>query len=320
MQVNTVLGPVESGALGPTLIHEHVTVADHSLRFALGERFYNAQRVEDTAVQMLTRAREDCGVRTIVDGTAINLGRDLGLLQRVARRSGVHIVASSGFYFQDDPWLSFIKRDQAYDVLLDECENGMEGTGVLPGILKCAVGEPGFTRVIRMVFNATGRVSAKTGLPIFVHTTPSAKDGHEALDLLEAAGADLRRVVAGHCGDSTDYDYLESLLKRGCYLGIDRFAHWHREPDGLQWRTGVVVEMVRRGWAQRLLLSHDLSAYTGFNETMAHLNRPDHVMTLKSDYCVVHEKVVPLLLQLGVGQDDVDQMLVHNVQNLFEGH
>ena len=36
--INTVLGPVSTDALGQTLMHEHITCADWSMRMAFGDR------------------------------------------------------------------------------------------------------------------------------------------------------------------------------------------------------------------------------------------------------------------------------------------
>ena len=42
------------------------------------------------------KAAYDEGVRTIVDVTTFDLGRDIGLLEEVSRGSGVHIIACTG--------------------------------------------------------------------------------------------------------------------------------------------------------------------------------------------------------------------------------
>ena len=39
MKINSVLGPIDTADLGPTLMHEHVTCADWSLRMNFGDLF-----------------------------------------------------------------------------------------------------------------------------------------------------------------------------------------------------------------------------------------------------------------------------------------
>lgn len=107
--VNTVLGPVESKQLGQTLMHEHITCADWSMRMNFGDKFPQYDKLVEMAAGQLKKLKS-YGVDTFVDGTAINLGRDIHLLRDVAEKSGMNIVASSGFYYQEEAWLAM--RDE----------------------------------------------------------------------------------------------------------------------------------------------------------------------------------------------------------------
>ena len=109
MMVNTVLGPVAAEALGQTLMHEHITCADWSMRMNFGDKFLQYDKLVEMAAGQLKKLKE-YGVTTFVDGTAVNLGRDIHLLRDVAQKSGMNIVASSGFYYQEEAWLAM--RDE----------------------------------------------------------------------------------------------------------------------------------------------------------------------------------------------------------------
>ena len=104
MMVNTVLGPVAAEALGQTLMHEHITCADWSMRMNFGDKFLQYDKLVEMAAGQLKKLKE-YGVTTFVDGTAVNLGRDIHLLRDVSERSGVNVVASSGFYYQEEAGL-----------------------------------------------------------------------------------------------------------------------------------------------------------------------------------------------------------------------
>jgi phosphotriesterase-related protein len=70
---------------------------------------------------------------------------------------------------------------------------------------------------------------------------------------------DLTRVVIGHSGDTDDLGYLEELIAAGSILGMDRFGI-----DGFlttAQRVAVIAELCRRGYADRMVLSHDASCY-----------------------------------------------------------
>ena len=65
-------------------------------------------------------------------------------------------------------------------------------------------------------------------------------------------GVDLEDVVMGHCGDTTDIDYLLKIADGGSILGMDRFG-----VDfviSMQQRVDTIAEMVKRGYADQLTL------------------------------------------------------------------
>jgi len=90
--VRTVLADVAPEDLGLTLGHEHLvarppeTVSDPDLRL----------EDEDAAARALASFRE-AGGGALVEMTTVDYGRDVHALQRIARRSGVHVIAATGF-------------------------------------------------------------------------------------------------------------------------------------------------------------------------------------------------------------------------------
>lgn len=98
MKIHGVLGPLDTAALGQTLMHEHITCADWSMRMNFGSRFFEFDQVAAMAAAQLKKAKA-LGVTTMVDGTRINLGRDIRLIREVAQRAEINIIASSGFYY-----------------------------------------------------------------------------------------------------------------------------------------------------------------------------------------------------------------------------
>ena len=93
-QVNTVLGPVDSADLGFTLSHEHVTLGAAGAA-ATYPGFQDRQAIADAATTALSEAYEG-GVRTIIDVTTFDLGRDVSVMVEVSRRSGVHVIPCTG--------------------------------------------------------------------------------------------------------------------------------------------------------------------------------------------------------------------------------
>lgn len=315
--INGVLGPIDTAELGPTLIHEHVvTCCDWSMRMALGSLYYDEEEGLRVAVEQLKRAKAH-GIRSMVDGTPINLGRDVRSIIRAARESGINVIASSGFYHQEEAIAGVKSEDELAELLYKDCTLGMQDTEALPGILKCAADWKGFTPYIVKLLNATARVSVRTKLPIFAHSIPELHQGGALMDLFESYGVPANAVVIGHHGDTEEIDYLESVLQRGCYLGLDRFGVVTANPSTrAENRADTLAALVRRGYADRLLISHDYAPYNGFWPSWEEFCQPGYSYGL--DFCYFSEVIVPLLLERGLQQEEIDLMLRDNPKRFFE--
>ena len=81
------------------LSHEHVLCVSHAMKIGFGDKWFSTCEVIDKAVQALQQVKAECSVDTIIDGTPLNLGRDVPMLQEISRRSGVHIILSTGLYY-----------------------------------------------------------------------------------------------------------------------------------------------------------------------------------------------------------------------------
>jgi phosphotriesterase-related protein len=157
---------------------------------------------------------------------------------------------------------------------------------------------------------AVAQAHAETGAPIMVHNRPAGNTMAEVRRVLGEEGVDPRRVQLAHVGDSTDVDLLAGLAEEGFLLGMDRFGI---DPIlGFEDRVATVVELCRRGWAHRMVLAHDASCYIDWIQ-------PDLLQFMPNwNFLHIHQDVVPALLERGVTQDQIDQMLVSNPRDWFE--
>lgn len=101
--VTTVTGPMKAAELGFTLMHEHIVVGSWAMRQAF-PGWMDRDAVVRSAVAALRAARE-LGVGAIVDTTPINLGRDIHLIREVSERAEMPIVATTGLFWTEEPWL-----------------------------------------------------------------------------------------------------------------------------------------------------------------------------------------------------------------------
>lgn len=312
--IHTVLGLLPVDQMGLTLAHEHICCGDWSMRANFGPRFCPEEELLARAVDQVNRAKA-AGVATIVDGTAINLGRDIHLLRQVSRLTGVNLVASSGFYDQDEPWLAGQSEAYLFDLLDGECKYGIAGTDSRPGIMKCAVGSHGLTATREKILRLTARVAVENHLPLFCHHEASTRLGPQILDLLCGEGLAPQRIILGHAGDSEDLDYILSLLDRGCWIGQDRWPYDGRF-NTVANRLQVMVELKKRGYLDQVIVSQDLCVYLGFWEPMADTFAREALYE-QADFTYLFQVVFPLLEQAGLTQAELRKLVTDNPQTFF---
>src|SRR3981081_4018677 len=222
--VETVQGAVDAGELGVVLAHEHVRFRDEAVAAQWPER-YDEQGELDAALEAVAAAKSK-GVETIVDATAMFGGRDVRFMKRVADQTGVRIVACTGIYSYDYLPHYFANRDvdAMADHFVADIESGIQGTDIKAAFLKCAADEPGVTENVEKIHRAVARASVRTGAPIMAHSMPAVATGPRQVEIFAEEGVDLSRVQIAHCGDTDDIDYIEGLLERGVYVGLDRYG------------------------------------------------------------------------------------------------
>jgi phosphotriesterase-related protein len=309
-KVNSVLGVVDTEDLGFTLVHEHILVADWSMRQAFHDWVDRDALIEE-AVRELCAAKQR-GAQTIVDVTPIDLGRDIDVLREVSERAEMLIIAATGLYHLEQPWLQNWEVDRLVEFLIRDIENGIQGTSSKAGIIKAATGPLGVTPANRKCLQIAARLHLATGLPITTHTEAAQHTGLAQQDLFAEEGVDLRRVIIGHCGDTDDLDYLEEILKRGSFIGMDRFGVEYRFPTAK--RISTVVELCQRGWAHRIMLSHDHSCYIDWAPREA-------LRSLLPNWSLGHipAEIIPALREAGVTPEQIHTMTVKNPARLFAG-
>jgi phosphotriesterase-related protein len=313
-QVQTVLGPVDAGALGRTLMHEHVFVLTAEVQQNYPEEWGDEDARVADAVRRLSELPKH-GIDTIVDVTAIGQGRNVPRVARIARQvPGLNIVVATGIYTFDEVPLFFTRRppEAMTDFFVRDITEGIAGTGVKAGMLKCAVDEKGLTKGVEQVLRSVARAHRRTGIPVTIHTHAAGQHGPAILEVLKQEEANLDRVVLGHSGDAVeDPGYLERMAEAGLTLGMDRFGIDHFAP--FEARAALVVELWRRGLADRMVLSHDTCCYIDWFA-------PGSLDDLKHwHYLHVSQDVLPYLRDHGVSEDDIDTMLVDVPARILAG-
>jgi phosphotriesterase-related protein len=197
------------------------------------------------------------------------------------------------------------------NLFVRDLTEGIAGTGIKAAVIKCATDRPGITPGVERVLRACAQAHLATGAPITTHTHAASKRGLEQQRIFAEEGVDLGCVVIGHCGDTDDLGYLEEVIANGSILGMDRFGidGYLPTPE----RVKVVAELCRRGYADRMVLSHDASCYLDWipgevpPSTMPNWN-----------YLHISRDVVPALREAGVTDGMIDTMLIDTPRLYFE--
>ena len=262
-------------------------------------------------------AFKEAGGGAIVDVTSIGLGRDPRKLAEVSRRSGLHIVMGAGWY--REAWhpeghahrdVASLTREIVQDVTV-----GIGDTGIRAGIIgevsaMDVTTEPQDSAEVKGL-RAAARASRLTGAAISLHQW--VRDGvalGRTLDIIEAEGGDLSRVVVGHIDGvvSRDGPRLAGILKRGVTLQFDLFGTPYTLANprlDARPMADAIVALVKAGHGDRLLMSHDVCtkiqqrAYGGKGLDFIQL------------------QVIPYLRGQGLSEADVRSITIENPRRLL---
>jgi len=305
--VETVLGPLDVSKLGFTLSHEHVCFIPHDL--------FPDKTVAATRMVAKLKEAKAAGVDTIIDLSTADAWRDVRFGEEVSRRSGMQIVAATGFRFAPESY-NAQTVEQIAEGFIREIERGIEDTGIKAGVIKAAAVSAVVTPAEEKGFKAAARASKATGMPIETHTDAGNRGGETQVAILEAEGVSPARVSLGHSDDTKDVNYLIGLAKRGYTIGIDhvfygatkaakgepgyvtylRQVPWHK-------RAGYVKQLIDAGFGDKIFLSNDW-------ELEREQMNPD-------GFLFNTRKTIPYLTQLGVSQQEIHAITVDNPKRFF---
>ena len=318
-EIQTARGPIDAEQLGRVLMHEHVFIISPEMKDNVPEDWGDEDdRVADAVGRL--NALKAVGIDTILDPTALGLGRYIPRIARVAEQTDLNIVVATGLYTFNElehywgrrtPGSGTNGSDPMVNLFVKDITEGVGGTSIKAGIIKCATDRPGVTADVERVLRACAKAHRATGVSITTHTHAESKRGLDQQRIFKDEGVDLSRVVIGHCGDSTDLEYLEELIANGSTLGMDRFGIDGYQPTPV--RVQVVADLCRRGHADKLVLSHDASCYLDWipgeipPSTMPNWN-----------YLHISRDVLPALREQGVTEAQIDLMLVENPRRILE--
>lgn len=343
MSIMTVTGSIEVDQMGVTLPHEHLFI-DLRNQFSefsdpekkqiseqkvniknLGRLRLNPYAVKDNLllddIELATEEVlyfKNAGGQTIVDCTCIGIKRDAKKLYELSQRTGINIVAGSGYYTQDthpEEMAHWSPEEIAEQIVRDFTE-GIDGTRIKAGV----IGEIGTSENIlpneKKNLLAAAIAFAKVKAPIYIHTYPWSQAGLEAIDLLLENSVDPAKIVICHLDVEPDLNYIKAALKKRVFVEFDNFGkEFVIDPSERDFAGGIFIrdldririikELVESGFEQQLLITNDICLKT----MLCNYGGLGYAHILKN--------IVPLMQSEDLTQDMIDLIILENPKRLF---
>jgi phosphotriesterase-related protein len=196
-------------------------------------------------------------------------------------------------------------------------EHGIGTTGIRPGVIKVAIGDPPGEQDLKVIKGAA-IAAAESGLPVITHCENS-RGGDVIQDLLSAQGADLGRCLIGHQDQETDVSNLETIARRGSFVGIDRIGITMLAPE--EQRVELITKLLAQGYQDQLCLSQDhqcsvRAAKIGPPE-MPVFDPPVEVQMYRRPHTYIFTDFLPRLTDSGVTDQVIEELLTTNPRRLL---
>jgi phosphotriesterase-related protein len=311
--VQTVRGRIAPEDLGVTLSHEHLT-ADWP--WALGETRERDESI--SVVNHVVKLLQECGelgIKTLVDVGTESFAPSPLFMLAVSIASGIHIICSTGVYAEHrlppPGWVHPPATPESVAArFVAAATHGVLGSGVKPGVIKVASSAQAITATEERALQGAAIAQRATGLPITTHTESSLW-ADEQVDVFEAAGADLDRVVIGHMGWNskvTNNEAHRRLARRGVMIGLDLIGDRRLSNEVF---ADVAIDLIEQGATKQILFSHDaIGAPRGMAESFG-------PASVARTYLTMSRELLPLMRERGVDEKTIETILIDNPRRVF---
>lgn len=296
-----VLGPIKPSDVGTTLIHEHV-MADFIGAAQTGPHRYKVDEVVAKALPYLLELKKSCN--TFVDCTPAYLGRDARVLKRCAEESGLNIITTTGYYgalgekfLPEHAYTETV--EQLTERWVNEWKNGIDDTGVRPGIIKTSVDAGPLRPIYKKILTSVAATHLQTGLSISVHTGDGIA-AMEWMELFKKNGVHPSAFRWVHTQNEKDKKYHLRATKMGAWLEFDGINA--SDDANIAEHVSFVKHMRDNGYLKQVLVSQDAGWYNVGDKDGGNFR----------GFTGIFEKFIPALKAAKFTQNEIDQLLVKN--------
>lgn len=314
--IRTILGDIAPEEFGVCDFHDHL-IRSSGPELALNP-WYDMSDVDAASDELADFLA--AGGRSMLLMDPIGCGRDVPRMLEIAKRfeGKAHLVMVTGFhkgglYDNRGHWSVLYPHKKVVDLLVSEVTEGMdlysyagpmiERATAKAGAIKAGTSSQMITPFERNALSIAADVQKECGVCISTHTDMGTM-GWETLQLLKEDGAIMEKTVLCHTNKMKDINYFVKLLDTGanlCFEGADR-PLWATDTECAE----NILRLVEMGYQKQLLLSMDAGRNVWQKGYMKRQGKiVNGISYLLTDF-------VPLMRKVGVSDEAIMDMLVHN--------
>lgn len=292
--IRTVLGDIAPESLGITMCHEHLSMDLSGVRGDEDSTFRDSNLLLPELERMTAY-----GVNAVVEVSTIDMGRDVLALREYAVSTGLHIIASTGFYLQayHPAFLADAGAEEIARIFITELTQGIGETGIRAGLVgEVATGRGAMTPEEENVLHAAALASASTGCAVSTHCDM----GTLGLEQARLLGRHMKaeNAILGHLDLVDDTEYHKRVLDEGVNIAFDTIGKTAYLSD--ERRADLLCALLERGYEDQLLLSQDVS-----RKSYLHANGG-------LGFTAVMGRFIPMLKERGCSDAVLQKLLVSN--------
>ncbi len=332
----TVNGPIKKSELGFTLMHEHIfcdlrepekrnNLLNDNEEITIKNRFevdyYENKNQQNLILNEYEKATEELkiykefGGKTIVELSTIGINPEPIKLSKISQETGVNIILGTGCYtedFLDEQTLNFSIEDLRM-LMSQHLQDGFDGNNIRAGL----IGELGCSWHLKETekksLHAAVEIQDETGVTVSIHPGRHKDSPQEIIKFLEKFKVNPSKIIICHADRTlTNLEDILFILNKGYVLewdffGIETSNYWFGKFDlpTDYMRLDLIFDLLQKGFDNQITISHDICTRTRLNCYGGH------------GYSHINKHVVPLMLERGWTEKNIEQLLVTNPANML---
>lgn len=295
----SVTGPISASDLGNTLPHEHIIV-DFIGADSITPGRYDPDSAFRKAVPFLIELKkQNCS--SLFDCTPNYLGRDVKLLERLSKATGINIITNTGYYGAvNHKYLPkhVINASPAQIAArwIDEFTNGIDGTTIRPGFIKLSADYSPLSPIQRKTIEAGALTHHQTGLTIAVHSG-DGNAAREELGILMENNVPPDAFIWVHAQNEKDREYFTEIAGKGAWVEFDGLSE-----GNINEYVSLLNFMKQKKLLHRTLVSHDAGWYSVGEKDGGRFR----------GYTTLFTHLLPSLEKQGFSKKEIEQIISTN--------